>query len=120
MNVLMNLLSTSFILSMGTYMNLSRFQVSLAAFILAAGTSTFFASSASAFANHEHVFHWKTFNITEDRAQDKADTFCRQLLTIRLSKAPYGTFALNRRFFWINKPWHIWAHLSRGACVANQ
>jgi len=97
-------------------MKLSRIQSSLAAFIVAAGASTVVASSASAFANHEHVFHWTTFNTT----QDKADTLCRQILTRRLSRPPFGTHALNRNLFWINKPWHVWAHLSRGACVANQ
>lgn len=96
-------------------MKLSKFQAPLLAFIIATGASTSFVSSASAFAKHEHVFHWTRFNTTQDRA----NMLCRQILTIRLSNPPYGTRALNR-LFWINKPWHVWAHLSRGACVANQ
>ena len=97
-------------------MNLSQVRVSLVVLAATAGISTLSATSAFAYARHEHLFRNVSFSGTK---QANADMLCRQILDQEFRRKPF-VVALNGTWLYKNRVRHVWAHLNNNQCIANQ
>jgi hypothetical protein len=99
-------------------MNVSQMRASLVILAVTAGISTFSATSAFAYARHEHPFRSNmSFSGTD---QARADVLCRQILDQAFRRTPWFVVALNGTWLYKNKVRHVWAHLNNKQCIANQ
>ncbi len=102
-------------------MNVSQVRTSLVVLAVTAGVSTFSATSAFAYARHEHPFLNRSFS---GMTQAQADRWCNVELQKAFRKNSGVVMASDRktRLSQTGSPkvWHIWAHLNNRQCIANQ